>query len=82
MYLSRGPDLNQRLSRKAVPLTAMLKILSTESAKPKKSVVRVGGSSKNRAEPVGKHEVDGNENGARRGDFNRRFYQSFMVILT
>ena len=65
-------------SRIATPLTSMLKTLSIESAKPRKGIVEVGGSGRNRAEPVGKHEVDGNECVGRSGDF----IQSFMVIST
>ena len=47
----------------------MLKTSSTESAEPRKGVVGVGGGGRNRAEPVGKHEVDGNEGVGRSGDF-------------
>ena len=65
-------------SRIAAPLTSMLKTSSTKSAKPRKGVVGVGGGGRNRAEPVGKHEVDGDEGVGRSGDF----IQSFMVIST
>ena len=41
----------------------MLKTSSTESAEPKKGVVGVGGGGRNRTEPVGKHEVDGVDDG-------------------
>ena len=50
---------SSKFSQIAAPLTSILKTSSTESAKPKKGVVGVGGGSKNRTEPVGKHEVDG-----------------------
>ena len=56
-------------SRIAAPLTLMLKTSSTESAKPRKGVVGVGGGGRNRAEPVGKHEVDGDEGVDRSDDF-------------
>ena len=65
-------------SRIAVPLTSMLKTSSTESAEPKKGVVGIGGDGRNRAEPVGKYEVDGNEGIGRSGNI----IQSFMVIST
>ena len=53
----------------------MLKTSSTESAKPKKSVVGFGGDGRNRVEPVGKHEVDGVDNdGGRSGDFDRKCF--------
>ena len=50
-------------SRIAAPLTSMLKTSSTESAEPRKGVVGVGSGGRNRAEPVGKHEVDGVDDG-------------------
>ena len=56
-------------SRIAAPLTSMLKTSSTESAKPKKGVVGVAGSGRNRAEPAGKYEVDGDEGVGHSGDF-------------
>ena len=56
----------------------MLKTSSTKSAEPRKGVVGVGGGGRNRADPVGKHEVDGNEGIGHSSDF----IQSFMVILT
>ena len=53
----------------------MLKTSSTKSAEPKKGVVGIGGGGRNRAEPVGKHEVDGVDNdGGRSGDFDRKFH--------
>ena len=36
----------------------MLKTSSTKSAEPRKGVVGAGGGGRNRAEPVGNHEVD------------------------
>ena len=51
----------------------MLKTSSTESAEPRKGVVGVGGGGRNRAEPVGKHEVDGvDDGGGSSGDFDRK----------
>ena len=53
----------------------MLKTSSTESAEPRKDVVRVGGGGRNRARPVGKHKSNGNDDGghvaggSRSGDF-------------
>ena len=59
-------------SRIAAPLTSMLKTSSTESAEPRKGVVGVGGGGRNRAEPVGKHEIDGvDDGGGRSGDFDK-----------
>ena len=60
----------------------MLKTSSTESAEPSKGVVRVGGSGRNRAEPVGKHELDGgnNDNGGRSGDSNRNSSNALKLI--
>ena len=53
----------------------MLKTSSTKSAEPKKDVVGVGGGGRNRAEPVGKYEVDGvDDGGGRSGDFDRKFH--------
>ena len=50
----------------------MLKASSTESIKPKKGVVGVGGSGRNRAEPVGKNEIDRvDDGGGSIGDFDR-----------
>ena len=37
----------------------MLKTSSTKSVEPKKGVVEIGGGGRNKAELVGKHEVDG-----------------------
>ena len=50
----------------------MLKTSSTESAEPRKGVVGVGGGGRNRAEPVGKHEVDGDEGGSCSGDSDKK----------
>ena len=65
-----------KCSRIAAPLTSMLKTSSTESAEPRKGVVGVGGGSRNRAEPVGKHKVDGvdrvDDGSGRSGD--RKFH--------
>ena len=41
----------------------MLKTSSTKSAKPRKGVVRVGDSDRNRAKLVSKHKVDEDEVG-------------------
>ena len=41
----------------------MLKTSSTESAEPRKGVVGVGGGGRNKAESVGKHEVDAGDDG-------------------
>ena len=66
-----------KYSRIAAPLTSMLKTSSTKSAKPRKGVVGVGGGGRNRAEPVGKHELDGSDDGghvdggSRNGDSDR-----------
>ena len=74
-------------SQIAVPLTSMLKTLSTKSIEPKKDVVGVGGDDKNRAELVGKHEVDMiDDGGGRSGDFDRKFhpklqYNSRVIYL-
>ena len=50
---------SSKFSRIATPLTLMLKTSSIESAELRKRVVGVGGGGRNRAEPVGKHKVDG-----------------------
>ena len=42
----------------AAPLTSKLKTSGTKSIKPRKGVVGVGDGGRNRAEPVGKHEID------------------------
>ena len=61
----------------AAPLTLKLKTSSTKSIKPRKRIVGIDDSSKNRAEPVGKHEVDGSDDGghvdggSRNGDSDR-----------
>ena len=53
----------------------MLKTSSIELEEPRKGVVGVGDGGKNRAGPVGKHEVDRvNDGGSRSGDFNKRFH--------
>ena len=53
----------------------MLKTSSTELAKPRKGVVRVGDGGRNRAEPIGKHVVDGvDDSGGRSNDFDRKFH--------
>ena len=52
----------------------MLKTSSTKPTKPRKGEVRVGSVGKNRAEPVGKHELDGVDNGGGcSGDFDITF---------
>ena len=56
----------------------MLKTSSTESAEPRKGVVGVGGGGKNKAEPVGKHEVEGDDGGGRSG---RRDLSSHPLAL-
>ena len=69
-------------SRIAAPLTSMLKTLNTESAEPRKGVVRVGGGGKNRAEPVGKDESDGSNDGGHvaGGGHSGDFDMTFQVI--
>ena len=53
----------------------MLKTSSTKRAEPRKGVVVVGSSGRNRAEPIGKYEVDGvDDGGGRSSDFDRRFH--------
>ena len=51
----------------------MLKTSSTKSVEPRKGVVGVGDGGRNRAEPVGKHEVDGNGGVGCSGDFDMIF---------
>ena len=61
-------------SRIAAPLTSMLETLSTKSAKPRKSIVRVGSGGRNKAESVSKHKsdiVDGDDGCS--GDFDVTF---------
>ena len=58
---------SSKFSRIAAPLTLILKTSSTESAELRKGVVGVGGGSRNRAEPVGKHEFDGFDAGGGTG---------------
>ena len=55
----------------------MLKTSSTYSIEPRKGVVGVGGSGRNKAKPVDKHEDDGSDDGghvdggSRSGDYDR-----------
>ena len=59
----------------------MLKTLSTESAEPRKGEVGVGGGGRNRAEPVGKHELDGvDDGGGCNGDFDKKFHPRLYTI--
>ena len=59
----------------------MLKTLSTESAEPRKGIAGVGGGGKSRAEPLGKHDVDGvDDGGGRSGDFDRKFHPRLQYI--
>ena len=66
----------------------MLKTSSTESAEPKKGVVGVGGGGRNRAEPVGKHEPDGSDDGghvdggSRNGDSDRNSSDAPKLMCT
>ena len=61
----------------------MLKTSSTESAEPRKGVVGVGGGGRNRAEPVGKYEIDGvDDDGGCNGDFDRKFHSSYNSRTT
>ena len=56
----------------------MLKTSSTELAKSRKVIVRVGGGGRNKAELVGKHEVDGvDDSDGRSGHFDRKFHLSY-----
>ena len=65
----------------ATPLTSILKTLSIKLAKPKKGIVGVGDGGKNRAEPVGKHEVDGVDDGdGRNVILTGSFIQGFSTI--
>ena len=54
----------------------MLKTSSIKSAEPRKGVVGVGGGGRNRVEPVGKYELDGNDNDGvgRSSDSDRKFH--------
>ena len=74
---------NQGLKiRIAAPLTLMLKTSSSESTKPRKGVGGVGDGGKNRAKPVGKHELDGNDDGGHidgGGGRNSDFDVTFQV---
>ena len=57
----------------------MLKTSSTESAEPRKGIVRVSGGGRYRAEPIGKYEIDGiDDSGNCSGDFNKKFYLRFQ----
>ena len=59
----------------SAPLTLILKSSSTKSAELRKSVLGVGGDGRNGSEPVGKHEVDGvDDGGGYSGDFNKKFH--------
>ena len=61
----------------------MLKTSSTKSAEPKKGVVGVSGGGRNRTEPVGKHKIDGIDDGdGCSGDFNRKFHPSYDSYIT
>ena len=62
----------------------MFKTSGIESAKPKKGLVGVGGGGRNRAELVGKHELDGSDNdgGGCSGDFNRKFHPLYDSRIT
>ena len=64
---------SSKFSRIAASLTLMLKTSSFESAELRKGVVGVGDGDKNRAEPLGKHEVEGDDGGNRSGDFDVTF---------
>ena len=76
------PDQGLKI-RIAVPLTSMLKTSSTKLVESRKGVVGVGGDGKNRAEPVGKHEVDGVDDGSgRSSDFDRKFHPSYNSHIT
>ena len=58
----------EEFSRIAASLISILKTSSTESAERKKSEVGVGGDGRNKAELVGKYELDGGDsNGAGAG---------------
>ena len=60
----------------------MLKTSSTKSAEPR-CVVGVGGSGRNRAEPVGKYEVDEvGDSGGHSGDFDRKFHPLYNRRIT
>ena len=62
----------------ATPLTSMLKTSSIESAELRKGIVGVGGSGKNRAEPVSKYESDGVDGGGGcNGDFDMTFQVTY-----
>ena len=74
---------SSKFSRIATPLTSMLKTSSTELAEPRKGVVGVGGGGRNRAELVGKYEIDRvDDDGGHSGDFDGNFQVVAVVILT
>ena len=52
----------------------MLKTLGIKSAEPRKSVVKVDGGGRNRAEPIGKHKFDSNKSISCSSDFDKRFH--------
>ena len=59
----------------------MLKTSSIKSAEPRKGEVGISGGGRNRAEPVGKYELDGVDNdGGRSGDFDKKFYPRLCII--
>ena len=51
----------------------MLKTLGTKPAELRKGIVGVGGGGRNKAKPVGKHEVEGNDGAGRSSDFDVTF---------
>ena len=60
----------------------MLKTSSTESSEPS-CIVGVGGGGRNRAEPIGKYEVNEvGDSGGRSGDFDRKFHPSYNSCTT
>ena len=59
----------------AASLLSIMKTSSIKSTKPRKGVVGVGGSGRNRVKLVGKHEVDKvNDGGDHSGNFDRKFH--------
>ena len=61
----------------------MLKTLNTKSAEPRKYLIGVGVGGGNRAESVGKHEIDGvNDSGGCNGDFDKKFHPSYNSCTT
>ena len=68
------PDQSLK-TRIVTPVISMLKTSSTKSAEPPKGVVGVGGSRRNKAESVGKHEIDKvNDDGGCSSDFDKKFH--------